>query len=112
MAGDDTRPVIVQTNCGNETEAKVIAREAVAAGLAAGANIRGPVTSVYRWQGSINEALEWVLDLKTVTARLTEIEGLIATRHSYERPCILVLPIEGGEARYLDWVRQQSSGTA
>lgn len=112
MPGDDNRPVIVQTNCSSEAEAKVIAREAVAAGLAAGASIRGPVTSIYRWQGSITEALEWVVDLKTVTARLAAIEGLIAAQHSYELPCILVLPIEGGEPRYLDWLRQESSVAA
>ena len=112
MPGDDNRPVIVQTSCGNEAEAKVLAREAVGTGLAAGATINGPVTSIYRWQGDITEAHEWVLHLKTTTERLAEIELLIAARHGYELPCILVLSIEGGEARYLDWLSRESASAA
>lgn len=107
-----SRPSIIQTSCSSEAEAEVIAREAVAAGLAAAASINGPVTSIYRWRGSISETLEWVLHLKTTAERLAELEALIAAHHSYELPCILVLPIEGGEARYLRWLEGESDGAA
>jgi periplasmic divalent cation tolerance protein len=58
------RPVIVQTNCGSDAEARAIGRAAVDEGLAACANIHGPITAVYRWQGEIVEEPEWVVYLK------------------------------------------------
>jgi len=105
---DDPRPVVVQTNCASEAEARRIARAAVEAGLAACANIHGPATAIYRWQGAIAEEAEWVVQLKTSSARVAAIEALVGARHSYQLPCIMVQPIEGGERRYLDWIIAES----
>lgn len=104
------RPVIVQTNCGGEAEARAIALAAIEARLAACANIQGPITAIYRWQGGIEEGTEWVLHLKTVVPRVPALEALIRERHGYELPCILILPIEGGEQRYVDWLVAESGG--
>ena len=101
---DAAQPVIVQTNCGSEAEARTIGRAAVEAGLAACANIHGPITTVYRWQGEIAEEPEWVVYLKTTEATVETLEALVRERHSYDLPAFLVLPIEGGEARYLAWL--------
>jgi periplasmic divalent cation tolerance protein len=101
---DDPRPVIVQTNCGSAAEAGSIGRAAVEAGLAACANIHGPITSVYRWQGAIAEEPEWVVNLKTTDAAVEALEALVKERHSYDLPAFLVLPIAGGEKHYLDWL--------
>jgi periplasmic divalent cation tolerance protein len=98
------RPVIVQTNCGSEVEARSIGRAAVEAGLAACANIHGPITSIYRWQGAIAEEPEWVVYLKTTEAAIERLEKLVRGQHSYDLPAFLVLPISGGEERYLDWL--------
>ena len=100
----EPRPVIVQTNCGSKAEARTIARAAVAAGLAACANIHGPISSIYRWQGEIAEEPEWVVYLKTTEAAIAALETLIEEHHSYDLPAFLVLPISGGEARYLAWL--------
>jgi periplasmic divalent cation tolerance protein len=102
--------VIVRTHCGSADEAARIARGAVEAGLAACGNIHGPVTSVYRWQGAVVEAPEWVLELKTVNSRTAALEALIRERHGYELPAILVLPVHGGESRYLDWIATEAAG--
>lgn len=101
---DDPKPVLVQTNCGSEAEARAIGRAAVEAGLAACANIHGPITSVYRWQGAIAEEPEWVVYLKTTAAAVEDLEALVKERHSYDLPAFLVLPIEGGAANYLQWL--------
>ena len=103
MAGE-ARPVIVETNCGSEGEARAIGRAAVEAGLAACANIHGPITAIYRWQGAITEEPEWVVYLKTTEAAIDGLEALVKKRHSYELPTFLVLPISGGEAHYLEWL--------
>jgi periplasmic divalent cation tolerance protein len=106
----DQRPVIVQTNCVSAAEASAIARAAVAAGLAACGNVHGPITAVYRWQGEIIEGQEWVLYLKTIMANVAALEPLIGAHHSYDLPALLVLPIEGGETRYLAWLADESAG--
>jgi periplasmic divalent cation tolerance protein len=103
MAGDP-RPVIVQTNCGSEAEARTIGRAAVEAELAACANIHGPIISIYRWQGAIAEEPEWVVYLKTTEAAIDALEALVKEHHSYDLPAFLVLPISGGERRYLEWL--------
>ena len=103
MAGEP-RPVIVQTNCGSEAEARAIGRAAVEAGLAACANVHGLITAIYRWQGAIAEEPEWVVYLKTTEAAIEALEALVRDHHSYDLPAFLVLPISGGETRYLDWL--------
>jgi periplasmic divalent cation tolerance protein len=102
--------VVVRTHCGSAEEAGRIARAAVEAGLAACGNVHGPVTSVYRWQGAVVEAPEWVVELKTLHSRTAALEALIRERHGYELPAILVLPVHGGESRYLDWIATEASG--
>lgn len=98
------KPVIVQTNCGSDAEARAIGRAAVDAGLAACANIHGPITAIYRWQGAIAEDPEWVVYLKTTDAAVEALEHLVKERHSYDLPAFLVLPIGGGEQHYLAWL--------
>jgi periplasmic divalent cation tolerance protein len=101
---DVPRPVIVQTNCGSDAEARAIGRAAVDGGLAACANIHGPITAIYRWHGEIAEEPEWVVYLKTTSGAVEALEALIKERHSYDLPAFIVLPIEGGETNYLAWL--------
>jgi periplasmic divalent cation tolerance protein len=102
--------VIVQTNCGSDAEARTIGRAAVEAGLAACANIHGPITSVYRWQGEIAEEPEWVVYLKTTDTAVEALEALVKERHSYDLPAFLVLPITGGERHYSAWLASGGQG--
>ncbi len=105
---DGTGQVIAQTNCGTVDEARTIVRAAVAGGLAACGNIHGPVTSLYRWADDLVEAIEYVVVLKTTRARLDDLEQLVRAHHSYDLPAILILPIAGGEAAYLEWLDQSA----
>ncbi|WP_145136326.1 divalent cation tolerance protein CutA [Roseomonas gilardii] len=41
---------------------------------------------------------------KTTRQRLSEAEALILRLHDYALPEILVLPVLGGSAAYLDWI--------
>jgi periplasmic divalent cation tolerance protein len=44
--------------------------------------------------------------LKTTTARLAALEKLIVSKHPYDTPEFLVLPISRGNKQYLDWVAE------
>jgi periplasmic divalent cation tolerance protein len=86
-------------------EAKRIARAAVEAKLAACVNVmRSPVESIYRWKGKVEVAREYLLVMKSTARRLRELERMVRSRHSYDVPEFLVLPVVSGSREYLAWL--------
>jgi periplasmic divalent cation tolerance protein len=73
--------------------------------LAACINILPGMQSSYRWKGGIETAKEAVLIVKTSAAKAKLVERWIRRLHSYSCPCVLFLPISGGSAQYLKWLR-------
>lgn len=100
---------IVLTTAGSMDEANKIADGLVERRLAACVNITGPITSVYRWQGKVERAQEWLLLIKTTAGVADEVGDAIKELHSYELPECVVLPIEGGSEEYLDWIGENVS---
>ncbi len=100
--------VFVYVTARDRDEALALGRAAVAAGLAACANILDGVQAIYRWQGAITEDREALLILKTRAAQEAPLTELLRNSHSYEVPCIVSLPIQGGNSAYLDWIRTQT----
>jgi periplasmic divalent cation tolerance protein len=86
--------------------ARKLARAALAARLIACANLIPKIESHYWWQGKIETGAEVLLVMKTTTARLAALEKLIVSRHPYDTPEFVVLPISRGHKRYLDWVQE------
>jgi periplasmic divalent cation tolerance protein len=84
--------------------ARQLARAALEARLIACANLIPRIESHYWWQGKIELGAEVLLILKTTTARLTKLEKLILSKHPYDTPEFIVLPLNGGNRRYLDWI--------
>ena len=85
--------------------ARKLARAALARRLIACANLIPKIESHYWWQGKIESGAEVLLVLKTTTARLAALEKMIVTKHPYDTPEFLVLPISRGSKRYLAWVQ-------
>jgi periplasmic divalent cation tolerance protein len=98
----------VYVTAGDAAEAKRIGRTVVEERLAACANVLDGMSSVYWWQGKIEEASEAVLILKTTTMRLEELTARIKALHSYATPAIVAWPIEAGNAEYLDWIGDET----
>jgi len=84
--------------------ARRLARAALDARLIACANLIPRIESHYRWQGKIERSAEVLLVLKTTKARVAKLEKLIVSAHPYDTPEFLVLPLHGGNRRYLDWL--------
>lgn len=95
---------IVLTTTGSEQEARKIAYSLVERHLAACVNILPQVASIYRWQGKVEEAGEWLLVVKTTAAAFAQVRRAIAELHSYELPECICLKIEAGSAKYLEWI--------
>ena len=91
--------------------ARALARAALQARLIACANLIPRIESHYRWQGKIESGTEVLLVLKTRKSRLPALEKLVLTRHPYDTPEFLVLPLHGGNRRYLDWMNQSCLAT-
>jgi periplasmic divalent cation tolerance protein len=95
---------IVLTTAGSEEEARKIARHLVERSLAACVNIVPQVTSVYRWQGKVEEAREWLLIVKTTAGAFGAVREAILELHSYELPECLCVAVEDGSEKYLRWI--------
>ncbi len=103
---------IVLSTVGSEEEARKIARALVERRLAACVSIVPQVTSIYRWQESVEEAREWLLMVKTTAANFERVREAISDLHSYEVPECLCIKIEDGSAAYLQWIGDSVSDTA
>lgn len=101
--------IVVITSCGSAGEADRIAEALVAERLAACVQIL-PMRSVYRWQGAVERAEEWQLQIKTRAALADRVEARIKTLHGYDLPEIIALPVTAGSADYIDWVEAETGG--
>ena len=97
----------VVTTTGGKAEAERLARSLVEQRLAACVQIAGPIMSVYRWQGDLETAEEWLCAVKTTAERYQEVEKAIREAHSYEVPEIVAFEIKEGSNDYLTWLCQQ-----
>lgn len=102
---------LVQITTTTETRdaARAIADHLVENHLAACVQVVGPITSTYRWQGSVERTDEFMCFIKTRRALAAEVETAIVSLHSYENPEIVVTPIEGGSSDYLTWVASETT---
>lgn len=89
--------------------ALALARTVVNERLAACVNLLPGVRSIYRWEGGVEESEEVLLLLKTRDDRVDTLRRRVVSLHPYDVPEFVVLPIEGGLDRYLDWIRTESS---
>lgn len=94
----------VYVTTASREEALGIARALVAEKLAACANILPGMTSVYPWQGQIQEDNEVALLLKTRADLFVVLAARIRALHSYDTPCIAAWPLVAGDAEYLAWI--------
>jgi periplasmic divalent cation tolerance protein len=89
--------------------ARALARAALRARLIACANLVPKIESHYWWQGKIESGAEVLLVLKTAKSKLAALEKTILAAHPYDTPEFLVLPLNAGSRRYLDWLADSLS---
>ncbi|MFC1872416.1 divalent-cation tolerance protein CutA [Chloroflexota bacterium] len=77
--------------------------------LAACVNILDGVESHFWWQGKIENESECLLVVKTTAALLPALTETIKELHSYSLPEVITLPIIGGNAEYLAWLKESTA---
>jgi periplasmic divalent cation tolerance protein len=93
------------TTAGSQEEARKIGQTLVERRLAACVNIVPQITSIYRWEGKVEETQEWLLLIKTTLTGFSRIQQVIEELHSYDVPECVCVPIEGGSPEYITWLR-------
>ncbi|MEX0718169.1 MAG: divalent-cation tolerance protein CutA [Planctomycetaceae bacterium] len=98
----------VYITAGSREAAIALGRTLVEERLAACVNLFDGMTSVYRWQGKIEEAREVVLVAKTRTELVEPLTRRIVELHDYECPCVAAWPITAGNPDYLRWIAEET----
>jgi len=94
---------VVLTTAGSEEEAGALARSILESKLAACVQVQ-PITSYYVWKGENRDEPEYLLLIKTRHDAYERLEAHIKSRHSYETPEIVEIPILSGSPEYLAWI--------
>ncbi|HKI99218.1 MAG TPA: divalent-cation tolerance protein CutA [bacterium] len=98
----------VYMTAGSPEEARRIGRTLVEERLAACVNILPGMHSLYWWEGAVQEEQETVLIAKTRAELLERLTERVQALHSYTCPCVVALPIEGGNPAYLQWLADET----
>lgn len=96
--------ILVLNTCPDQATAEKIATSLVERQLAACVNIVPGLTSIYRWQGKIEQGQEALLLIKSRLDKYAELEAQLRQQHPYELPEILKVSLSGGLPDYLAWI--------
>ncbi len=94
----------VLTTAGTKEDAQKIAQSVVEKRLAGCAQVIGPITSTYRWEGKLETAEEWLCIIKSRKDLYKELEKAIQQIHPYKVPEILAVPVVEGSQSYMEWL--------
>lgn len=97
----------IYMTAGSREEARKIGKELVIARLAACVNILDNMNSLYMWQGKVQDDSEIVMIAKTTEDRVPQLIEKVKSLHSYECPCIVSIPVSGGNQAFLDWIAEE-----
>ena len=76
--------------------------------LAACGHHTTPVRAVYRWQGAVHDQTEARVALHTRRSLVPAIVARTNELHPYDVPCVIALPIVGGNPAYLEWIAAET----
>jgi len=99
----------VYMTAGSVEEAKSIGQILVGQNLAACVNLLENMTSIYKWEEKLEESQEVIMIAKTRKTLMPKLIETVNSLHSYDCPCILELPIQGGNPDFLIWIESQTA---
>lgn len=85
-----------------------LARTLVRQRLVACANVIGGVTSVYWWDGRVQEGQEAVMIAKTRSDLTSAVIARVKELHEYSCPCVVAFEIREGNHAFLDWITAET----
>ena len=107
MAG--VKLVLVYMTARDARQARRIGDALVQERLAACVNVLGPISSIYRWKGAVQRGREVAFIAKTRASLLPRLQIRVGELHDYEVPCVVAVPLAGGNRAFLDWVAAETA---
>jgi periplasmic divalent cation tolerance protein len=101
--------IIVLVTASGQEEAAVIGKALVDERLAACVNIVSGVRSLFTWKEKTQDEHETLLIAKSRLHLLEQLIQRVKSLHSYSVPEVIALPIIGGSADYLSWLRESTT---
>ncbi len=98
----------VYMTCESVKQAEDIGTVLVERRLAACVNILPGMRSMYWWEGAVERAEEVVLIAKTRDELVDELTEAVKAVHDYDVPCVVALPMTGGNPDFLSWIREET----
>jgi periplasmic divalent cation tolerance protein len=107
--GSPMKFLFVYITAKDKAQARAIGTTLVTEKLAACVNILAPMNSFYFWKGKLSDDSEAVLIAKTRDTLFRRLVKRVKELHSYEIPCIVALPIVGGNKEFLQWMEKETA---
>lgn len=105
----DTRLIYVTAD--GLDEARRIGTALIEERLAACVNLIEGMRSLYHWQGAVEEGREVIVLAKTRADLVDRLTARVVTLHSYDCPCVVSVPIDGGHPPFLAWIAEETRTT-
>ena len=102
-----TQPIIIQTTVDNQAWADKLIASLVESRLSADVQL-SDIHSYYWWDGAVQNKKETLLTIKTREDLISDVENTIRQHSEYQVPQIIVIPIIGGGADYLNWINTET----
>jgi periplasmic divalent cation tolerance protein len=104
--------VLVYTTFPDEETALSVGEALVREKLAACVNVIPGMRSVYSWKGAVEHGREAVAIVKTRAELKEEVRAALRSRHPYETPIVLFIPVAGGDEDTLAWLMSETGGAS
>jgi len=101
--------IVIYTTFANEQDARKLGQELVGERLAACVNIFPAMTSIYRWEGDVQEGSEVVMIVKSRSGLKDALLAAIASRHPYTVPALLAFSPAQVASSYWAWLQRETT---
>ena len=100
---------LIRSMFGSKDEAFLAAKTLLEQKLVACANITPVITSLFHWEGMLQQEDEVVLLLKTSASKAQLAIQALQALHPYQIPSILAWPAILADAKFEGWVQEQTT---
>jgi periplasmic divalent cation tolerance protein len=98
---------LLYTTTATHSEATALAHALLTEKHIACANILSPTTSMYVWEGALQQTEEMAILFKTTQSRKTIAMERITELHPYDCPCIIELVTDAVHPPFAKWIFSQ-----
>jgi len=105
----NSKILIGWTTLPSEKEALSLAQGLVETRWAACVQVDGPIKSIFRWEGVVENAEEWRLVVKFPEEMGGKLAQWLAENHPYDEPQWIAIEADQASSSYAKWIFQETS---